>query len=233
MLVLSVDSSYSTATCALIKDDKILAEINLNDKKQHSVILMRLIDSILKEYEIDINDIDAFIISRGPGSFTGLRIGMATLKGLAFASKKPLISVSTLDALAYNSISFQGIICPIMDALRDNIYTCLYKNENNNLTPLIKEQCLNINELVTILKEQTLPIIFVGDGVAKHKEFLQENIPNSFFAPNHSNFPKASSVGELGIKKINDVVIENIDSINPIYLRKSQAEREYEKRMEI
>lgn len=233
MLVLSVDSSYSTATCALIKDDKILAEINLNDKKQHSVILMRLIDSILKEYEIDINDIDAFIISRGPGSFTGLRIGMATLKGLAFASKKPLISVSTLDALAYNSISFQGIICPIMDALRDNIYTCLYKNENNNLTPLIKEQCLNINELVTILKKQTLPIIFVGDGVAKHKEFLQENIPNSFFAPNHSNFPKASSVGELGIKKINDGVIENIDSINPIYLRKSQAEREYEKRMEI
>ena len=233
MLVLSVDSSYSTATCALIKDDKILAEINLNDKKQHSVILMRLIDSILKEYEIDINDIDAFIISRGPGSFTGPRIGMATLKGLAFASKKPLISVSTLDALAYNSISFQGIICPIMDALRDNIYTCLYKNENNNLTPLIKEQCLNINELVTILKEQTLPIIFVGDGVAKHKEFLQENIPNSFFAPNHSNFPKASSVGELGIKKINDGVIENIDSINPIYLRKSQAEREYEKRMEI
>lgn len=233
MLVLSVDSSYSTATCALIKDDKILAEINLNDKKQHSVILMRLIDSILKEYEIDINDIDAFIISRGPGSFTGLRIGMATLKGLAFASKKPLISVSTLDALAYNSISFQGIICPIMDALRDNIYTCLYKNENNNLTPLIKGQCLNINELVTILKEQTLPIIFVGDGVAKHKEFLQENIPNSFFAPNHSNFPKASSVGELGIKKINDGVIENIDSINPIYLRKSQAEREYEKRMEI
>ena len=219
MLVLSVDSSYSTATCALIKDDKILAEINLNDKKQHSIILMRLIDSILKEYEIDINDIDAFIISRGPGSFTGLRIGMATLKGLAFASKKPLISVSTLDALAYNSISFQGIICPIM--------------ENNNLTPLIKEQCLNINELVTILKEQTLPIIFVGDGVAKHKEFLQENIPNSFFAPNHSNFPKASSVGELGIKKINDGVIENIDSINPIYLRKSQAEREYEKRMEI
>ena len=233
MLVLSVDSSYSTATCALIKDDKILAEINLNDKKQHSVILMRLIDSILKEYEIDINDIDAFIISRGPGSFTGLRIGMATLKGLAFASKKPLISVSTLDALDYNSISFKGIICPIMDALRDNIYTCLYKNENNNLTPLIKEQCLNINELVTILKEQTLPIIFVGDGVAKHKEFLQENIPNSFFAPNHSNFPKASSVGELGIKKINDGVIENIDSINPIYLRKSQAEREYEKRMEI
>lgn len=233
MLVLSVDSSYSTATCALIKDDKILAEINLNDKKQHSIILMRLIDSILKEYEIDINDIDAFIISRGPGSFTGLRIGMATLKGLAFASKKPLISVSTLDALAYNSISFQGIICPIMDALRDNIYICLYKNENNNLTPLIKEQCLNINELVTILKEQTLPIIFVGDGVAKHKEFLQENIPNSFFAPNHSNFPKASSVGELGIKKINDGVIENIDSINPIYLRKSQAEREYEKRMEI
>lgn len=233
MLVLSVDSSCSTATCALVKDDEILAEINLNDKKQHSVILMDLIDSILNEYKIDVNDLDAFIISRGPGSFTGLRIGMATLKGLAFASKKPLLSVSTLDALAYNAIPFQGIICPIMDALRDNVYTCLYKSENNSLNPLIEENCLDINELVTILKEQDLPIIFVGDGIAKHKEFLQENVPNSFFASNTSNFPKASSVGELGIKKINEGIIEDINTINPIYLRKSQAEREYEKRMGI
>lgn len=233
MLVLSVDSSCSTATCALVKDDGILAEINLNDKKQHSVILMDLIDSILNEYKIDVNDLDAFIISRGPGSFTGLRIGMATLKGLAFAANKPLVSVSTLDALAYNAISFQGIICPIMDALRDNVYTCLYKNENNNLTSLIEENCLDINELVTILKEQDLPIIFVGDGIAKHKEFLQVNVPNSFFAPNTSNFPKASSVGELGIKKIKEGTIEDINTINPIYLRKSQAEREYEKRMGI
>lgn len=233
MLVLSIDSSCSTATCALVKDDEILAEINLNDKKQHSVILMDLIDSILSKYKIDVNSLDAFVISRGPGSFTGLRIGMATLKGLAFASKKPLISISTLDALAYNVVSFQGIICPIIDALRDNVYTCLYKNENNNLTSLIEENCLDINELVSIVKKQNLPVIFIGDGIAKHKEFLKENIPNSFFAPNHSNFPKASSVGELGIKKIKQGIIEDINSINPIYLRKSQAEREYEKRMGI
>lgn len=233
MLILSVDSSSSTATCALVKDDEILGEINLNNKKQHSVILMDLIDKILKEYDIDINSLDGFVISRGPGSFTGLRIGMATLKGLAFASNKPLTSISTLDALAYNVISFNGIICSIMDALRDNVYTCLYKNENNSLIPLIKEDCLSIDELTNILKEKNLPVIFVGDGAIKHKDYLKENLPNCSFAPNHSNFPKASSVGELGIKKIKEGIIENIDSINPIYLRKSQAEREYEKRMGI
>lgn len=233
MLILSVDSSSSTATCALVKDDEILGEINLNNKKQHSVILMDLIDKILKEYDVDINSLDGFVISRGPGSFTGLRIGMATLKGLAFASNKPLTSISTLDALAYNVISFNGIICSIMDALRDNVYTCLYKNENNSLIPLIKEDCLSIDELTNILKEKNLPVIFVGDGAIKHKDYLKENLPNCSFAPNHSNFPKASSVGELGIKKIKEGIIENIDSINPIYLRKSQAEREYEKRMGI
>ena len=233
MLVLSVDSSSSTATCALVKDDEILGEINLNNKKQHSVILMDLIDTLLKEYNIEINSLDGFIISRGPGSFTGLRIGMATLKGLAFGSNKPLTSVSTLDALAYNVISFNGIICPIMDALRENVYTCLYKSENNSLISLIEENCLSISELVDILKEKNLPIIFVGDGVSKHKDYLKENLPNCFFAPNHSNFPKASSVGELGIKKIKDGVMEDLDSINPVYLRKSQAEREYEARMGI
>ena len=233
MLVLSVDSSSSTATCALVKDDEILGEINLNNKKQHSIILMDLIDNILKEYNIEVNSLDGFVISRGPGSFTGLRIGMATLKGLAFASKKPLISISTLDALAYNVVSFQGIICPIMDALRENVYTCIYKVENNSLVPLIKEDCLSINELVSILKEKNLPVIFVGDGAIKHKELLKENLPNSFFAPNHGNFPKAACVGELGIKKFKEGIIEDLNLINPVYLRKSQAEREYEKRMGI
>ncbi|MDO4536088.1 MAG: tRNA (adenosine(37)-N6)-threonylcarbamoyltransferase complex dimerization subunit type 1 TsaB [Clostridium perfringens] len=233
MLVLSVDSSSSTATCALVKDDEVLGEINFNDKKQHSVILMDLIDSILKEYNIDVNCLDGFVISRGPGSFTGLRIGMATLKGLAFGSHKPLTSISTLEALAYNVVSFNGIICPIMDALRDNVYTCLYKTENNSLTPLIEEKCLAIGELVDILKEKNLPIIFVGDGVSKHREYLKNTLPNSFFAPNHSNFPKAASVGELGIKKIKDGIMEDLDLINPVYLRKSQAEREYEARMGI
>ncbi len=233
MLVLSVDSSSSTATCALVKDTEVLGEINLNNKKQHSVILMDLIDTLLKEYNIEINSLDGFVISRGPGSFTGLRIGMATLKGLAFGSNKPLTSISTLDALAYNVVSFSGIICPIIDALRDNVYTCLYKSENNFLSSLIEENCLSIKELVDTLKGKNLPIIFVGDGVYKHREYLKENLPNAFFAPNHSNFPKASSVGELGVKKFKDGIVEDLNSITPVYLRKSQAEREYEARMGI
>lgn len=233
MLVLSVDSSSSTATCSLVSSNGILGEINLNDKKQHSILLMDLIDRLLKDYDLKVKDLDGFVISQGPGSFTGLRIGMATLKGMALGSNKPLVCISALEGLAYNVVSFNGIICPIMDALRNNVYTCLYKSENNCLESLTNEDCLSLEELVAILKDKNEPIIFLGDGVAKHKDYLKENLPNCTFAPNHSNFPHASSIGELGIKLLENGISHNLNTSAPIYLRKSQAEREYEQRMGI
>ncbi|WP_055071456.1 tRNA (adenosine(37)-N6)-threonylcarbamoyltransferase complex dimerization subunit type 1 TsaB [Clostridium massiliamazoniense] len=230
MIILSVDSSSSTATCALVKEDKILGEINLNDKKEHSVILMDLIDSLLTRYNLTLDDIDGFAISEGPGSFTGLRIGMATIKGLAFGSNKPCLAISTLDTLAYNVINFNGIICPIMDALRGNVYTNLYKNNNGKLEAISEANCLSIEELVSVLKEKNEPVIFLGDGVVKHKDYLLENLSNLSFAPLNSNYPKASSLGELALQLFNSNVTQDLNKIAPVYLRKSQAEREYEAR---
>lgn len=233
MIILSVDSSSSTATCALVKEDKILGEINLNDKKEHSVILIDLIDSLLTRCNLTLDDVDGFAISEGPGSFTGLRIGMATIKGLAFGSNKPCLAISTLDTLAYNVVNFNGIICPIMDALRGNVYSNLYKNNNGKLEAISEANCLSIEELVSVLKEKNEPVIFLGDGLIKHKEYLLENLNNLSFAPLNSNYPKASSLGELALQLFNSGVTQDLNKIAPVYLRKSQAEREYEARMGI
>ena len=132
MIVLSIDSSSKVATVALLNDDTLLGEYVINDKREHSVLLMPMIENLLKDCELTINDIDGFVVSKGPGSFTGLRIGMATIKGLSFGANKPYISLSSLDGLAYSLSYFNGIICPIMDALRENVYTALYKNEDGD-----------------------------------------------------------------------------------------------------
>ncbi len=241
MIILAIDSSSKVATVALMKDNKLLGEITLNDKKEHSVILMTIIDQLLKLNNLTIGDIDGYVVSKGPGSFTGLRIGMATIKGLSFGSNKPYVSISSLDALALSVSNFDGIICPIMDALRNSVYTSLYKgrqtlpNSENGLEPMTLEKlldysALDIYELIEIIKLKNEKVIFIGDGVDKYKNYLIENCPNCYFPPNHLNLIRASSLGEIGsilIKK------GNVDDPNstPFYLKKPQAEREYEQRM--
>lgn len=232
MIVLSIDSSSQVATCALLKDDCLLSEYVINNKREHSVLIMNIVEMLLNDNGIDIDDVDGFVVSKGPGSFTGLRIGMATIKGLSFGSNKPYISVSSLDALAYTLVNFDGIICPIMDALRDSVYTCLYKNHNGNLTPLIDYSALELEELVSLLKEKNEKVIFTGDGLIKYKEYLQANLPNAVFAPNHLSLVRASSLGELGLKLLLEGKCDDVNSA-PLYLKKPQAQRELEKRMEL
>jgi universal bacterial protein YeaZ len=127
MKILSLDSSTESATCSVLSEEKLYGEITFNYKKQHSVILMPMIDNLLKNIHMDINSLDGFVVSKGPGSFTGLRIGAAVIKGLSQGSGKPFSAVSSLDALAYNLAYTSGIICPILNALRGNVYTVLYK----------------------------------------------------------------------------------------------------------
>lgn len=233
MLILSVESATSAASVAILNEKGVLGESTLNFKKQHSVILMTLIDTILKDNNLTIKDIDGFVVSKGPGSFTGLRIGMATVKGLCLGLNKPLISISTLDGLAYNELNFNGIICPIMDALRDNVFTAFYKNENGTLKKLSEHNHVSVNELVNKIKEFDEPVIFVGDGIEKHKDFLTENVENCSFASITNNFAKASSLGALGKELLEKGVHDNLNECKPMYLRKSQAEREYDKKMEL
>ncbi|OOB75117.1 tRNA threonylcarbamoyladenosine biosynthesis protein TsaB [Clostridium haemolyticum] len=232
MKILSIDSSTSSASCAILEDNKLLGEITLNDKKQHSVILMPLIDSLLKDLKLTINDIDAFAVSSGPGSFTGLRIGIATVKGLADGTGKPFVGISSLDGLAFNLAYSSGIICPIIDALRDNVYTALYSFEDEKLKKLTDYMALHIDELISIIKETNCDSVnFIGDAIPKFKDKLSISFSKVYFAPNNVNFTRASSLGELGLQLLKDGVSDNSLTFAPIYLRKSQAEREYENKL--
>lgn len=232
MIVLAIDSSSKVAAAALIKDGKLLSEITLNDKREHSVILMSLIEDLLKDNDLTINDIDGYVVSKGPGSFTGLRIGMATVKGLSFGSNKPYVSVSSLDALALSVSNFDGIICPIMDALRNSVYTSLYKTSGGKLEKLIDYAALDLNELIELIKSKNEKVIFIGDGLDKYKDYLIENCPNCYFPPSHLNIVRASSLGELGYELLQNNIFDDPNSA-PFYLKKPQAEREYEQRMQL
>jgi len=233
MKILSIDSATAAATCAILNDDNVLGEITFNYKKQHSLILMPIIDELFNNTGINISDIDAFVASKGPGSFTGLRIGLSTIKGLSQGTGKPFVTVSTLDSLANNLAYTDGIICPILDALRDNVYTALYTFDNYELNRTSDYINISIDELINILKNKNCNISFVGDGVAKFKEKLIANLPAVHFAPSHLNLAKASSLGELGLKLLSKGTYDDLYASVPIYLRKPQAEREYEQKMRL
>lgn len=230
MIVLSIDSASKVATTALLDENNLIAEYTINNKMEHSTLIMDMVDKLLMDSNLSIDDIDGFIVSKGPGSFTGLRIGMATVKGLSFGANKPYVSVSSLDALAYSLVSFDGIICPVMDALRDSVYTCLYKSTNGELEKLIDYSALELDDLIKILKDKNEKVIFTGDGLIKHKDYLSANLKNAFFAPNHLSIIRASSLGELGIKLLLDNKCDDLNS-SPFYLKKPQAQRELEKRL--
>lgn len=232
MIVLSIDSSSKVATVALLKDDLLIGEYVLNDKKEHSVLLMPMIENLLKESNLSIDDIDGYVVSKGPGSFTGLRIGMATIKGLSFGSNKPYISISSLEALAYSVSCFDGIICSIMDALRSNVYTALYKNNNGSLETLMEPTPMELEDLIKLLNEKEEKVIFTGDCLNKHKDYIQSNFPNAQFAPSHLSIIRASSLGEIGLNKLKAGIFDDPNS-SPMYLKKPQAERELERRMNI
>jgi len=230
MKILSIDSATEAASCAVIEDEKLLGEITFNYKKQHSVILMTIIDNLLKNTNTDINTLDGFVVSKGPGSFTGLRIGMSTIKGLSQGSDKPFISISSLDALAYNMAYTPGIICPILNALRGNVYTSLYEFKRDALVKLTEYHIMSIEELLALIEKQNKPVTFIGDGINLFKEQISNSLPQAFFAPAHLNLVRASALGELGIKKLREGKSDDLYNSAPIYIRKSQAEREYEKR---
>ena len=230
MIVLSIDSASKVATAALLDENNLIAEYTINNKLEHSTLIMDIVDKLLKDSDLDIDDVDGFVVSKGPGSFTGLRIGMATVKGLSFGSNKPYISISSLDALAYSLVNFKGIICPIMDALRSSVYTCLYKGNNGTLEKINDYSALELDELIELLKEKGEDVIFTGDAVNKHKDYLLEHLPNAVFAPNHLSIIRASSLGELGLKMLLNNECDDLNS-SPFYLKKPQAQRDLEKRL--
>ena len=228
MKILAVESSSLVASAAVWEDDVIKAEYTLNNKKTHSQTLLPMIDSVLKSSDTDVSEIDAIAVSSGPGSFTGLRIGAATAKGLGMALGKPLIAVPTLDMTAYNIFKSHALICPIMDARRNQVYTGFYKNESD--FEVIKQSfAADIKEVLYELESLGDEVIFLGDGVPVYKEFIKNHFECPYaFAPAYMNRQRAGTLACLGAKYYRQGKVVSAQSMMPEYLRKSQAEREME-----
>ena len=238
MRVLAIDSSGLTATVAIVEDEQTIAEYTTNYKKTHSQTLLPMIDEMVRMVDADLKDIDAIAVAGGPGSFTGLRIGSATAKGLGLALDKPLIHVPTVDAMAYSMYGCEDIICPIMDARRKQVYTGLYsfshkKNEDGGLydEPVFQvlrmQMAVPVEELIRHLNVYRRRVVFLGDGVPVYKEMLAEGLKVPYsFAPSFMNRQRAAAVGALGIRYYEEGRYESAAEFRPEYLRKSQAERE-------
>lgn len=238
MRILAIDSSGLVATVAVVEEEneisKTIAEYTINYKKTHSQTLLPMLDEIVKMTDMDLDTIDAIAVAGGPGSFTGLRIGSATAKGLGLALKKPLIHIPTVDGLAYNLCYTDRIICPIMDARRNQVYTGIYQMDGDKLQVLEAQMAVGIDELAKKLCTYGKPVIFLGDGVPVHKDRLEKELMTDqdiAFAPTHMNQQRAAAVGMLGIQYYKEGKTETAMEHKPDYLRVSQAEREREERL--
>ncbi|WP_352418325.1 tRNA (adenosine(37)-N6)-threonylcarbamoyltransferase complex dimerization subunit type 1 TsaB [Proteiniborus sp.] len=228
MKILAIDTSSMSATCAVVDDEKLLVEYTLNHKLTHSQKIMPIIKEALDSCSLKPEDIDVYAVAKGPGSFTGLRIGVATVNGLAQATDKRVVGVSTLDALAFNLPYCEGIVVPIMDARRDRVFTGIYKWVNGNLHIIKEQTILEVKELMEVLSDRPEKIVFVGDGTYAYKDILSESLgEKAIFAPKSANMARASSVAELAMVKAKEGKTESFFELVPDYLRESQAQREY------
>ncbi len=229
MKLLALDTSSKMATIALLDGDKLMGEYTLDHKKSHSQKLMPMIEELLNGCNTKAKEIDIFAVSLGPGSFTGLRIGIATMASMAQALDKKIIGVPTIEALAYNLFNIKELICPVIDAQRDSVYTGIYRWIDGNMVEIMEQQMINIDKLINILKEKQEKIFFTGDGLERFSKSLQDGLGQQFaLPPPKLLIPSASSVAEIAKIKIEkDIIID----ITPIYMRKSEAEVQYEKRM--
>jgi tRNA threonylcarbamoyladenosine biosynthesis protein TsaB len=226
MKLLAIESSGLVASAAIVTEDTLLAEYTVNFKKTHSQTLLPMVEEIVSMLGVELNELDAIAVSAGPGSFTGLRIGFATAKGLGLALDKPLVHVPTVDAMAYNLFGNAGLICPMMDARRSQVYTGIYRFEKE--FEVVEEQmAIAVDELIEKLNGYGQPVVFLGDGVPVYGKLLEEKMKVPFqFAPAHVNRQRAASVGVLGGVYYAAGKIQTAGEAKPDYLRVSQAERE-------
>jgi tRNA threonylcarbamoyladenosine biosynthesis protein TsaB len=224
MKILSVDSSAIVASVALCEDEKLLAEYTLNNKNTHSETLLPMIESVLSHFCMSAKDIDLFAVSSGPGSFTGVRIGTATVKGLAFAHNKICVGVSTLEAIAYNLRFHTGIICPVMNARRSQVYTALFRSDGDKLERITEDLAISISELDEMLSQYSDEIVLSGDGydicVGGFEKTKVRPVPERL------RHQSAFSVAEAALAAYKSGKYCSDAELGVEYLRPSQAERE-------
>ncbi|MCR5688533.1 MAG: tRNA (adenosine(37)-N6)-threonylcarbamoyltransferase complex dimerization subunit type 1 TsaB [Lachnospiraceae bacterium] len=233
MKIIAIDSSGLVATVALASEDTVIAEYTVNYKKTHSQTLLPMLDEIKKMTELDLGSVDAIAVAAGPGSFTGLRIGSATAKGLALALEKPIIEVPTVDALAMNLWGISDVICPIMDARRSQVYTGFYEFDKDGSLKVLRSQFAeDMGEVAGMLNVIGRPVVFLGDGVPVSKEIIAERLKVPYrFAPAHMNRQRAGALAVLAARYYAEGKTVSAAEHKPEYLRVSQAERESGRRV--
>lgn len=224
MKILAIDSTANTSTVALLENETLLGLYTANTKNTHSETLLPMIKHLMSTLNVSNDQIDAYAVSNGPGSFTGVRIGVATIKGLAFDKNKKCVEVSTIEALAENLEGFDGIICPIMNARRGQVYTGAFLNGK----PIIDDTCMMLSDLIPMLEAYNQPIYFVGDGYSLIENM---NIAGLRATPEMLRYQNAFSVGKIAYKKLQNESYTTDKELSVEYLRKPQAEREREEKL--
>lgn len=228
MKILSIDTSAVVASVALCEDESVLAEYTLNNGNTHSETVLPMVESVLASFSLDVKDIDLFAASVGPGSFTGVRIGAATLKGLAFAADKPCVGVSTLEAIAYNLRMHKGIVCPVMNARRGQVYTAVFRSDGRFLERLMPDTPMSIEELDIILANYGEDVCLCGDGYDITVAGFANTVPS--YVPERLRLQSAVSVAAVALEKYRNGDSCTDAELSVTYLRPSQAEREREER---
>lgn len=232
-IILAVDTSAKPVSCAIAQDQHILGTFYANNGLTHSQTLMPMIEQLLSITNLTIDQLDAVAVNAGPGSFTGVRIGVSSVKGIAFTHNTPCVSVSTLEAMAYQIAATPGtIICGAMDARCQQVYSALFLlDEAGELVRLTDDAALSLTELETLLKQQNRPIILVGDGSELCYKTLKEAVPNLTLAPASVRYQNASGTALVAVNKFNSGEKVAAEALLPEYLRLPQAERELNSRL--
>ena len=227
MLILAFESSARPASVALLRDGCLLSQYSQCSALTHSRTLLPMAEDMLKNAELTIGDVDLFAVAHGPGSFTGVRIGVSTVKGLAWAANKPCVGVSTLEAMAWNGLAAGGVVCPVMDARRSQVYNALFEIRDGRPVRLCEDRPIALEELAPQLKELDRPAFLVGDGAAITAKYLESAGIPFRTAPENLVWQSAWGVAMAA----SDRTPGTADSLLPVYLRLSQAERERQERM--
>lgn len=227
MKILAMDTSSFPASVAIAEDGVILGEYVIRNQRKHSQNIMVMTERLFNDLGADISEIDAFAVTIGPGSFTGLRIGISTVRALAQVTGKRVAAVSTLEALAYNVAVFDGIVVPMLDARRDEVFTAAYRFVDGIAEEVTAPCVMTIDEVIAEYSDDN--VMFVGDGVLMHKDEL--NVRDNFaFAPMNLCETRAAALAVAAAKAADVDRLVDYNTVQPVYLRKSQAEREYERK---
>lgn len=227
MLILAFESSAKPASAALVKDGQLLSQYMQCSALTHSRTLLPMAEDMLKNAELRLSDVDLIAVAYGPGSFTGIRIGVSTVKGLAWAAEKPCVGVSTLEAMAWHGLAAGGYICPVMDARRSQVYNALFKIENGRPVRMTDDRPIALDELSKEVTALNAPVFLIGDGAALCFEYFTAHGVPCVMAPDNLRWQDAWGVAMAAADKTPG----NADELLPVYLRLSQAERERQERL--